>query len=269
MTEQSGAVFMNSDKPFEIDDFDGKVALIGLMFNGGFSTNPGHGATQLLTLGLDGVSANYQPQSAGNLTVHNMLNEFYLGGGHQIASQDVVDVQWLRQMLAQTRAEYPSPRLPLNAGGSRLRLARVEIYGFASALHIMPTSAPNQLFYSLSTGNQLLTTGAVGGQQCSVAGLAIPTNVSAWRLVDAGDGDFILTDSSGTNALGTINDQGVLAMAPLNSQYQQRWMLQDVGDGRRTFLNRGSSGLLSWSPGRCPQLTSSISDSSKWTLVAH
>ena len=268
VTEQVGAVYMNSAAPFEIDDFEGKVSLIGLMFTGGFITNPGHGTTQLLTLGLDGESPNYLPQSNGNLVVNNVLDEYMDRGGHQISSQAPTDAQWMREMLAQTRSEYPSPRLPMIAGGSRKRLMRLQVDGFASAVHIVPSDAPGLLFYTLiSTGGML--TNIAGSEQCSTVFQGGSLSTAAWMLQDAGDGDYILTDAAGSMALGLL-DGTTVGMSALNSQYGQRWIIQDLGDGRRSLRNRAVDKALAWIPGSCPQLTADTdSDSAKWTLVAH
>ncbi len=272
VTEQSGSVYMNSNQPFEIDDFDGKVSLIGLMFSGGFLMKPGQGSTQLLTLGMDGIDPNYLPQNSGNLIVNNLLDEYYGPGvaGRQITSQDSPDPQWLRGMLAQTRSEYPVQRLPMIGGGSRKRLARVEVFGFASALHILPSIAPNLLYYTLASAGETLTNGPAGTGQCSTASRNVPSNPVAWKLVDGGDGDYILADSTGTNALGIVGGGTALGMSVLNSQYSQRWIVQDLGDGQRSFKNRATGGALAWVPGTCPQLAvDATSDSAKWTLAAH
>ncbi len=269
VTEQAGAVYMNSSTPFEIDDFDGKVALIGLQFKGGFLMKPGHGSTQLLTLGLEGHDPDYLPQSSGNLFVENVLDEYYDTSGHQIPSQALTDTQWMRGMLAQTRSEYPAPRLPMVAEGSRTRLIRLQVDGFASALHITPSSTPTSGYYTLSAMGGTLANGTDGSELCSAVSQGGSSKSAAWMLVDAGDGDYTLSDSTGTMALSLL-DGTTLRMSALNSQYGQRWIVQDLGDGRRSFKNRATNGTLTWNPGSCPQLSANnSSDASKWTLIAH
>ena len=270
LTEQVGEVDMSSETPFEIGDFAGKVTLIGLTFNGGFLTNPGRGTTNLLALGLDGNSVSYQPQSSGNLVASNILNEYYDNGGHQIPSGPPPDLKWLRSMFAQTRSQYPVPRLPLAQGASRLRLARLDADTMTVGLHVLPNAAPGKLYYNLISGGNALTTGPKGTGACSVSAANASPNPTAWNLVEAGDGDYVIVDSTGTNALGVSGGSANVVLAPLDSQYDQRWIIQDVGDGRKTVQNRLSPGVLAWQLGSCPQLVTDRSlDSAKWTFVAN
>ncbi len=271
VTEQVGAVFMNSDKPFEIDNFDGKVSLIGLMFTGNIVAHPGSSQTQLLVMGMNGInSQTYIPQASSNLVVGNILNEYYTNAGHQLPSQATVDLQWLRGMLSQTRSEYPVQRLPMVNGSSRKRLMRVQAEGFTTALHFLPSAVPSNLYYTLASGGTLLTTGKGGAGSCSAVPQVLAANLNAWRLVEAGDGDYVLADLTGTNALGLIAGGATVAMSAVDSQYDQRWIVQDTGDGRKTFVNRANGGVLSWTSGSCPQLIADpTQESAKWVLIAN
>lgn len=145
---------------------------------------------------------------------------------------------------------------------------RVEIDGFASAVHIVPVAAPSKLYYTLQVSGQ-----ALGGGQpnaCSKDAQNQSAIQAHWKLLDGGEGDYILSDASQTNALGVLDGESTLQMSPLNLQYGQRWIIEDVGDGRRSFRNRATDQVLSWSPGSCPQLAADRStESTKWTLLAH
>ena len=270
LTEQVGAAYMSSDTPFEIDDFDGRVSLIGLMFTGGFLTHPGKGTTNLLTLGLDGSTDAYQPQPSNNLVVANILNEYYDAGGHQIPSGPPPDLKWLRGMFAQTRSQYPRPRLPLAPGASRLRINRIEAQNMSVGLHIIPSSSPQKLFYNLISGGSALTTGVKGTGACATSPATVSPNPLAWSLMEAGDGDYILLDSTGMNALGVSAVGQTVVLAPLDSEYDQRWIIEDVGDGRKTVQSRSSPGVLAWQIGACPQIVADrTAESAKWTFIAN
>jgi hypothetical protein len=277
VTEQGGQVGMNSTTPFEIDDFDGKVALLGLtvQVEPGFVLNPGVGKTQLFTLGNVGWTPNnFLPASVGNITVENMFNVYFDSvGGHEIPSQDTPDVQWVRQMFAQTRSEYPAPRTAMNSIGSRKNLIRVQVMGFATAIHVKPVAPPAQLYYTLATTGGNLSNLTPVAQGCPGAVLS-SDDAGAWHLLDTGEGDFMLADVTSSNVLGLFlgsNGTSVLGMEPVGPpQFNQRWMIRDVGDGRKTFVNRGTGQFLSWDPGTCPQLNASgDAESAKWIMTAN
>ena len=272
VTEQVGMVDMNSDQPFEIDDFQGKVTLIGLSFTGGFLTQPGSGHTDLLTLGLNGSSASYIPPSSGNLVTANIMDSYWNNGAQQIPQQSMPDVAWLRGMLAQTRSEFGAPRLTMNGNGTRKRVERVLVKGFAAGLHITPVTPASSLFYTLEQNNQVLGNGATVSGQCLQPAAGLYSQSAGWKLSNAGDGDYIVYSASANVVLSATDnsDGGGLQVSALDGGAAQRWMVRDVGDGRRQLINRARNAALSWNGGACPSLSQDLSsESTKWTMTAH
>ena len=271
LTEQVGAVFTTSETPFEIGNFSGKVSLIGLMFHGNILTKPASSKTNLLMLGLDGTTPDYQPQASASLVTANILNEYYGShGGEQIPSGPAPDVKWLRSMLAQTRSQYPVQRLAMSPGGSRARFRRIQVDGLGSAFHFLPAVKSIRLTYGLAIGANLLTTGSKGLGACAVVPQTTPSNSTAWTLIEAGDGDYIIADTTGMYALGVDTTSSAISLSALDNQYDQRWMIQDVGDGRKVLKSRGSFGFLAWTFGGCPSLVADPSlASAKWILTAN
>ena len=195
VTEQGGAVYMNSATPFEIDDFQGDITLMGLQFIGGFVLSPQNKQTNLLNLGLVGSSALYLPSSIGSATVGNVLDS---QSGAHIPQGTTPDTLWMRSMLAQTRSEYPISRRPLAAGSSRIRISRVVVDSTLAAIHLQPESLLPGLSYLIQSGPWMLTT-----SQGSCVGTS--TDVSAkhnWLLMSAGEGDFELVATDTGMALG-------------------------------------------------------------------
>ena len=272
VTEQVGMVDMNSNQPFEIDDFQGKVTLIGLSFTGGFLTQPGVGHTDLLTLGLNGSDVSYSPQSNGNLIAANIMDSYWNNGAQQIPQQNVPDVAWLRGMLAQTRSEYAAPRLVMNGNGTRKRIERVFAKGFTSGLHITPVTSSSSLFYTLGQNGQTLSNAIGASGQCLESAADMSSQNAGWKLSDAGDGDYILSSASGDVVLSATgsSDESGLGLTVLTGGAAQRWMVRDVGDGRRQLINRALNAALSWNGGSCPSLSQDLSsESTKWTVTAH
>ena len=272
VTEQVGMVDMNSNQPFEIDDFQGKVTLIGLSFTGGFLTQPGLGHTDLLTLGLNGADASYLPQSSGNLIAANIMGYYSNNGAQQIPQQNQPDVAWLRGMLAQTRSEYAAPRLGMNGNGTRKRVERVLVKGFTSALHITPVAAASSLFYTLEQSHQTLGNAIGASGQCVEPAVDMSKQNAGWRLSDAGDGDYIISSARGNAVLSATDssDEGGLGLSVLTGGAAQRWMVRDMGDGRRQLINRARNAALSWDGGTCPSVSQDLtSEATKWTITAH
>ncbi|WP_429634729.1 glycosyl hydrolase family 28-related protein [Tunturiibacter psychrotolerans] len=241
VTEQSGTVYTNSAQPFDIGNFDGNISLIGLQFQGGFLTDPGQSHTNLLNLGLTGSTQTYLPESTGNLVVNNLLDSYYnLGGGH-IPEQDSPDVQWLRSMFAQSRVEYPIERKPVVSGAHRIRLARVLVQNTLSALHIMPEAASTGLYYSIKSGDANLS---ASSDQC-VTSTGLSGAATQWIMTPAGDGDFQLLSASMDEALALAQGGSTVTLQPPTSAYNQRWLIQNFGDGTFRLKNRATNGLLS------------------------
>ena len=272
VTEQVGMVDMNSNQPFEIDDFQGKITLIGLSFTGGFLTQPGLGHTDLLTLGLNGSNASYLPQSSGNLLAANIMDSYWNNGAQQIPQQNVPDVAWLRGMLAQTRSEYAAPRLVMNGNGTRKRVERVFVKGFTSGLHITPVTPASSLFYTLGQNDQTLSNAIGASGHCLEPTADMSNQNAGWKLSDAGDGDYIISSANGNLVLSATenSDEGGLELSALTGGTAQSWMVRDVGDGRRQLVNRARNAALSWNGGSCPSVSQDLSsESTKWTVTAH
>lgn len=276
VTEQVGEVATTASQPFEIDNFDGKISLIGLQFNGGFRLQPGSSKTQLLNLGLDGQDPNYQPASNANLEVHNVLNAYYSQGGHQLQPSDQPDALWMRSMLAQTRSEYPVRRQAMGSGlygGHRTRVERVQVKNTTQALHMIPASVSSGMGYAFTNGSGLIT-GFPADQtnECGAPGPAREVPLAFFKAVQNDEGDFSFTDPTGNFALGVITyaiGNQSLMMVPTGSGYEQRWRVESLGDGRMALWNRALNTALSRTPGQCLSLAPSAeSDSSKWVMGA-
>ncbi len=266
VTEQTGEVAMDSATPFVIGNFDGNISLIGLSFTGGFALSPGQSKTNLLTLGLNGGSASYSPQSVGNLTVNNILDGYYSGGGVQLPATGKPSAQWMRMMLAQSRTEYPIQRSPMTQGASRVRFDRVWFQDNASAIHLLTQQPETGLYYTLSAGGAPI----LGAASCPNAS-AIAVN-GQWTLRGAGDGDFVIVAGGGSNqvlAVQTGNGASNVAFAAETDDYTQRWLVQNVGDGHFQLLNRATGLYVLPNGAQCPSLAESTSEATNLTLTAH
>jgi hypothetical protein len=275
LTEQSGAI-NNTSSPFEIDNFQGNVALIGLGGALGFVLHPGTSETSLLNLGLDNIGGeSFLPQSIGTVLVQNILNSYYDGdGGHQIPTVDAPQAQWMRGMLAQTRTEYPVQRLPMVEGGNRIRLGRVLIASTTTALHMVPDNPLSALYYTITSNNMHLGAETADNSSCNGAAMTLtmmPTD--QWGLADAGDGDYLLLPLATEEVLGVGSVNGAtpqLELESLNYNYEQRWLVTKIGDGRVQFVNRATGDALSVTANGCGGLATDLSEeATKWTLTAH
>lgn len=199
------------------------------------------------------------------------MNYYWQPGAAQLPEQSDPNTQWLRSMLAQTRSEYPSKRLPMLGSGSRKRLQRVTIKGFKSALHVVPNTVEAGLFYTLRQGDQVLGTTTSGSASCLSATSQPTRSQAGWVLSDAGDGDYFLTTADGNQTMTAgSSDAMSVTLQALTGDYTQRWMIQDVGDGRRQLINRANNEALTWSPASCVNVSGDLtSELSKWTLTAH
>ena len=261
VTEQGGGVFMTSSEPFEIDNFDGNVSLLGLAITGGFQLSPQDKHTNLLNLGLVGFTSNYLPATTGNATVENVLDSNI---GAHIAQSDSPDAAWVRTMLAQTRSEYPIKRVAVASGASRIRLNRVSVLSANIGVHIAPDSIKSGLYYGLASGASMLANTA--GACLSASGTA---KTNQWLLMAAGEGDFEVVSRSTGLALGfAVSVDQTLAAEPVTGGYDQRWMVEKSGDGSYSLRNRQTDGLLSLPvPGGCAGLATG--GSTNWTITAY
>jgi hypothetical protein len=268
VTEQSGTVYTNSAQPFDIGNFDGKISLIGLQFQGGFLTAPGQNHTNLFNLGLTGSTQTYLPSSDGNLVVNNLLNSYYYWGGGHIPQQDNPDVQWLRGMLAQSRVEYPIERKPVVSGAHRIRLNRVFVQNTLSALHIVPLTPSSGLYYSIKNGNSNLT---ALSETCVTSGG--PSGAATqWILSPAGDGDFQILSVSLDEVLAVSPEGSAIALQKPTAAYSQRWLVQNAGDGTFSLKNRATDHLLGSSRdgnGCLGTASGGAQISSSWSFTAY
>jgi hypothetical protein len=267
LTEQTGVLGMLGPTPYQINNFDGNVSLIGLQITGGFSFTGGQSITNILTLGLVGDSANYLVGSTGGLTVNNILDSYINSteSGH-IAYQNSASAQWMRMMLAETRTEYPLHRLPLVAGANRIRLMRIAVRNAKTGIHIVPKIAQTGGYYSIS--NAEVSLGNVG-QGCS-SGNASNSSESGlqWTLMAAGDGDYEIISVKSNLVLSVQTEAMNLAFALPTGGYEQRWLVQNNGDGTFQLRNR-ATGLLLSGGANCTTLSGTASAYTNWTLTAH
>jgi hypothetical protein len=276
VTEQVGFIATNSNLPFEINNFDGDISLIGLQFSGGFQITSGQNHTNLLNLGLVGSDKNYTPVPSGNVQISNIAASYYIGGaggtgGGHIAQEPLPDLPWLRKMLSQTRSEYPIKRVAMTSGSSRIRLERLQIENVANAIHIQPDSPAAQLFYTVFNGSTELTSSS---QTCFSGTTISPVSVdSQWLLQSGQEGDFQIVAASTGWVLGVTASPDVpssLVMQPMTSAYSQRWMIQNLGDGRFSMTNRGTGELLEAPTSGCIDLVKSgVSQLTSWFIKAN
>jgi Pectate lyase superfamily protein/Ricin-type beta-trefoil lectin domain-like/Bacterial Ig-like domain (group 2) len=276
VTEQTGMVDMSSTSPFVINGFEGNVSLIGLIFTpGDIVLGPGLGKTNLLTLGvdgnMDGGSRPYLPQSTTTVTAYNLLDSSF---NTQIPDQAEPPVQWMRTMLAQTRTEYPAQRLPLASDAHRIRLGRLWAVGVGgTAIHVKPVTPITGLYYSFENATEVLArTGATSA--CVSMGPSSSTNAtSGWLLLAAGDGDYNIVGVGGTQVLGITTDSSgnaTAAMQDNNGQFDQRWLIRPIGDGRFSVVNRFNGTILTNASSGCAQMgNDATAESAKWSMTAH
>ena len=278
VTEQVGMVDNTGPQSFDIEGFQGKVALIGLEFAGGFVLPATGPQTSLLLLGLtgfnaSGVGSSYQPVSTGSVQVYNVLNSYYDQGGHQITQGNQPDAATMRSMLAQTRTEYPVRRNAMTAAGHRARMERMEILNTTQAIHLLPMSAPRNLTYTFrNSGGPLYSTSGNTSWSCGVQGPHGTPTEEFWKLVQNPEGDFTLLNGSGNLALGVTTDAyglPALSMEGQDQGYAQRWRVENLGDGTMALWNRATNTVLSQAPGQCPTLVNTPKDSAaKWSMSA-
>ena len=261
VTEQGGGVFMSSNTPFEIDNFSGNVTLMGLSFANGFLLNSTAGQANLLNLGLVGTTEDYLPSSTTNITVGDVLNSYR--GGH-IVQGATPAATWMRNMLAQTRSEYPIARPSLSLGSSRIRLNRVTVDSTSSAVHFMPDTARSGLYYELTSGlsNLVSTSGSC------VSTTFLKAN-DQWLIMAAGDGDFEIVSKQTGSVLGfAASPTQALVLEAVTGLYDQRWLISNLGDGTFSLMNRQTGTLLSLpAQGGCAGIATGGSTS--WTMTAH
>jgi hypothetical protein len=94
-----------------------------------------------------------------------------------------------------------------------------------------------------------------------------------WGLADAGDGDYLLLPLATEEVLGVGSVNGAtpqLELESLNYNYEQRWLVTKIGDGRVQFVNRATGDALSVTANGCGGLATDLSEeATKWTLTAH
>ena len=202
----------------------------------------------------------------------NLLNGYYQSGGHQITQSDQPEASYLRRMLSQSRAERPKERAALSAFGHRVRVERVQIFNMTEAIHLIPKTAQSGSSYTLRNANGSLPMSGIGsGGTCSVMERSTYQQTS-WTLVTMDEGDFAVEDVKSGLALGILNDTtgGTLQMGSFQGGYDQRWRVDDLGDGTVAFRNRATNQVLEWPESGCAGLADDpVRSSGKWAVQAN
>jgi hypothetical protein len=123
----------------EINGFHGQVTLAGVLTYDTILATNAQSDTSVLLLGIEGHQANYVTQDT---TVSNfaLLNSHLYtsgSGSFPIPNQGSASPSFLRNMLASTRTEKPSPLSPLPVGVTDVRIYRVAIEQSLTGLHVL------------------------------------------------------------------------------------------------------------------------------------
>ena len=271
LTEQGGAAYMTADPSFVLNNFQGDVTMMSMSVVGGFSMPNTSSATNLLTLGMAGTSANFAPTAGSSpSTTASVVNGFYHGVYSQLPS-DNPDASWMRRMLGQVRAENPVP-LGSTALSSMARLDRVEVIGMSNAVHVRQNGQHQGLYMTIGGADGSIV-GAGGQCVTQVAGSS--GSDSQFVLTPGQEGDFILSPINHPELAATasvVDGMSEVLMLPTTSSYNQHWMVQMGQSGLYQFVNRGTAKALKSSGAStgCLTLTGDVNDAQTyWNVQVH
>jgi Pectate lyase superfamily protein/Bacterial Ig-like domain (group 2) len=176
----------------------------------------------------------------------------------------VVTSSYIEHMLAMARTDYLVRRAPLVFDATTVRLTRIFASGGEVGIRlskITTTSVGGSYSIKPIPGSMAASQGSCEPGEISMTG--------TWTLQDGGDGFFGMSRagallSEDTTAHGDGN--GVTLVNTMSSA-RDRWILEQVGDGSVTIVNRATGNVLTRASEGCAYSTNESTDADQHWLV--
>ena len=246
VTQQGGAIEINSNPSMTLNNYQGQLSLLGVGTNGDVNIT-GDAPSNVFVAGViqeTGVSPvlNLDP----NATVVGISNSSTPNNGTPTPFPDSSTTpSMIEHMMAMARTQILVPRLPIQFAATTVKMTRllVEFNGVGIRIENSNPGGTNGSYSITSVGGSSLPQASCGVGEITMAG--------DWTLQDGGDGFFGLSQKGTALSEDIIAANGGDALRTIAAMLsaRDRWLFVPIGDGSVKIVNRATGDLLTQGAG--------------------
>ena len=248
---------------YQLNGFGGTVSFLGVMIETPISADKASAGS----MGLVG-SVHLNPSqidiASPNATVKQASSYDFVGAGFVPTPAPAASAGDIERFFAQGRTEHVVPREVMTVAATVVQIHRVMVgNGSVAMLFSSNSDVKSVSTYVIKSLSQTGSNGTCSAGTVSLHG--------AWSLDPGTDGFYGLKlgDSYLGNVVPVGGGAGSLSLLPQMTDAGQRWLVQALGDGTFSVINRADGSALTMGPSGCAAVnTVDNGASQQWLITA-